>query len=1011
MVASPRCANPDCARPLGDPTAGPYCPACATRTILSSATPSLRDFPGESGPAVDPSESDTLVDPPALLETTPQPECVGRFVLQRFLGEGVFGRVYLAHDPRLDRAVALKVAKAEHLASPERRERFFREARAAANLRHPHIVPLFEMGQAGDQAFIASAYIEGRTLEAALKAAPGGRFAAEAAARVVLHLAEALAYAHEQGVVHRDVKPANVLLDDKAGPLLMDFGLAARVGSESRLTYDGTLLGTPLYMAPETCGGSTGDPLPASDQYGLGVVLYELLTGRPPFVGTLQAVLYQHQTQEPPPPRQIRPDLPRDLETVVLKCLHKAPAKRYATCQDLADDLRRWLDGEPIRARPLGTVERLLRGAYTHPALALVSGALVVSLVVGLILVGNLYLQADRDRARAEAAQSRAEAESKRALTEAGKARAATRFLMGTFEASDPLGLSALPGRIPRESGEKLTAVTILDRGAARLEADATLPDAVRAAVHDTIGSAYRSLGRYPEAEKHLRAARDLRGSDAEADPLDRAATLHNLAWLLHEQGNYPEAEKLYRDALALRRASDPDPALTLDTQFNLALLLGEMSLEGEATRLLGEVLDARQKLPGDQSRAVAVARLGLAALHLEAGRYADAAAQLTPALEYFQSREGGQSIGKAVGRFQQAMLARALFNNFSVAEANLKECLALTAEALGPHSIYVQLTRCELADLYAENDKPAEAEALYREALAFARRQVGMAHPKLHLLLRRLGDLLVGQGKVAEVAELFDEAQRETRARFGSGHYLTGRLAFLYARVLEETADKDQRAERIEGLYVEAVAGMRTAPRELLAEAAGACNRLGIARDRRNASADAVTAYRDGLAILADLAEAERQRDPDLFAFLSLNLASTRMDQKVYDAEVETLLRRGLESARSIARAGEAHRWGLENRSRYLRHHKRFDELRECFKEYRSAAGKHADGLYDLAVEAVRAGNVAADDVREGFYATATDALQAAVGQGLKNPQRLKTAPIFATLRDRPEFKKLVGS
>jgi serine/threonine protein kinase len=969
--------------------------------------------------------ADTVVETTVLQPVGNHPDRIGRFLLRRLLGEGVFGRVYLAHDPQLDREVALKVAKPEHLASAERRERFFREARAAANLRHPHIVPLFEMGQDGPHAYLASAFIKGRTLEAARKDAPRGQFAPRLAAWIVLHLAEALDYAHSQHIVHRDVKPANILLEGQGldpdrppVPLLMDFGLAARLVDDARLTHDGTILGTPLYMAPESCSGTSGSALPASDQYSLGVVLYELLTGQTPFAGPIQAVLLLHQTQEPPAPRKLRRDLPRDLETIVLKTLEKDPRRRYPSCQELADDLRRFLAGDPIHARRLGVVERVWRGAKANPALAIVSLAFVAFLIIGLLLVSSLYLQSDRDRIRAQTSEALAEsrlkqtlAESRRARLEADKAQAVTRFLIGTFEASDPLGLSALPSRIPRETGEKLTAIEVLNRGAARLEVDTTTPPTIRAAVHDTIGGVYRTLGRYPEAEKHLRAARELRQGDPDCDPLDRATTLHNLAWLLHEQGHYPEAEKLYRQALELRRETPgADPALADATLFNLAWLLGEMQCNAEATRLFSQVLETRLNLYGASSREVACTRLGLAAVHLDAEQTMAAVPHILQALAYFQKQEGGQSLGKAVALFQQGMVTRNLPAGFTLTEKAFRESMRLAAEALGAESIYVQLVRFELAGLYAEHKKLDEAEALYRGCLDVGRKRVGLAHPRLHQVVKKLGELLIQRGHTPEAVALLEEALRETRARFGGEHYLTARLAFLAGLCLDQTPDRDRRSERIEELFTTAAQGMRTAPEDLRYQAAQADNKLGIVRSRREAHAAAEQSYRAGIAWLRGLTSGQRKQAPDLLSFLLTNLASARMNQQIYDTEVEELLREALVEARKNARNQEAHHWALTTQAAYLRHHQRWADLKVCLAEYREAAASTPEALYDLADESVRASNGIGDaPTRDHFRNLAVEALAHAVQRGLKALERLRTDPIWKPLRGRADFRKLL--
>jgi hypothetical protein len=332
---------------------------------------------------------------------------VGRYEVRAELGSGAFGTVYRAYDPQLDREVALKVPQPGVLNTPSRVGRFLREGRTAARLRHPHIVPVYDAGRDGEHYYIASAFVEGRTLADAL--ADEGRFDLRGAAVVARDLAEALAYAHAQGVVHRDVKPANVMIDASGRPHLMDFGLARRQESEEKLTQDGAVLGTPAYMAPEMAEGQGAEAGTGSDQYSLGVLLYELLCGEAPFAGPSEMVLFHAIHTEPPPPRELRRGVPRDLQTICLKAMAKRPQDRYRDCQALADDLRRWLEGEPIWGRQAGLAERAARWCRREPALA---GAVAVVLLCLLALAGTASATAHRDAAaRAREEQLRKEAE------------------------------------------------------------------------------------------------------------------------------------------------------------------------------------------------------------------------------------------------------------------------------------------------------------------------------------------------------------------------------------------------------------------------------------------------------------------------------------------------------------------------------------------------------------------------------------------------------------------------
>jgi WD40 repeat protein len=309
--------------------------------------------------------------PTALARAFPLPETIGRFVVKQRLGAGAFGTVYRATDPVLGREVALKVPQPGLLQSPTATERFLREARAAAQLRHPNIVTLFETGIDRGDHYIATEFIDGTTL--ADRVAEGG-IDPRRAAEIIAALAEALHFAHGQGIVHRDVKPANVMLDREGRPHLMDFGLARIEGaSGEKLTQDGAILGTPAYMAPEQATPTGTETTAASDQYSLGATLYELLTGQTPFSGPPAIVIFNLAHRDPPAPRSVRPEVPAALETICLKAMARDPGRRYRTCTELADDLRRWLQEEPIRARRArfpGHARRWIRTHRTAAGLA-----------------------------------------------------------------------------------------------------------------------------------------------------------------------------------------------------------------------------------------------------------------------------------------------------------------------------------------------------------------------------------------------------------------------------------------------------------------------------------------------------------------------------------------------------------------------------------------------------------------------------------------------------------------
>jgi WD40 repeat protein len=306
------------------------------------------------------------------------PKKIGRFELIEQLGAGGFGVVWEARDTALDRTVAIKIPRTGQLTAAEA-EQFFREARTAAQLQHPNIVAVHEVGRDGNLMFIVSDLVDGVALSEWVQLRPPTQ---REAAELCKRLALALHHAHEAGIVHRDLKPQNVLIDSVGEPHITDFGLARRDAGEATVTLDGQLVGTPAYMSPEQMQGDAHRCDRRSDVYSLGVVLFQLLTGDVPFRGSASMLAHQIVCDEPPSPRKLNATVPRDLETITLVCLEKDPARRYATAKELADDLRRFLHGEPLVARPVGRIERTWRWCRRNPRLAGLSAAVAALLLM-----------------------------------------------------------------------------------------------------------------------------------------------------------------------------------------------------------------------------------------------------------------------------------------------------------------------------------------------------------------------------------------------------------------------------------------------------------------------------------------------------------------------------------------------------------------------------------------------------------------------------------------------------
>lgn len=306
------------------------------------------------------------------------PPAIGKYDILGVLGRGAFGLVYKAKDWELGRLVALKMPRAGDFGSDEEQQRFLREARSAASLKHPGIVDVYGVSHEEGTTCIISEFIDGLALSELLT---GPKLGYDRVAEIVSEVADALHHAHQHGIIHRDIKPGNILIDKLGKPHLADFGLARDDDEDITVTQSGQILGTPAYMSPEQAEGDQRAVGPASDIYCLGAMLYEMLTGELPFRGSSRMLIHQILNEEPASPRRLNDRIPQDLDTICLKALSKEPKKRYETAAKMAEDLRRWLHNEPILARPISTTERFMRWSKRNPTVATLGGLVILLLV------------------------------------------------------------------------------------------------------------------------------------------------------------------------------------------------------------------------------------------------------------------------------------------------------------------------------------------------------------------------------------------------------------------------------------------------------------------------------------------------------------------------------------------------------------------------------------------------------------------------------------------------------
>lgn len=712
---------------------------------------------------------------------------VGDFELIELLARGGMGAVFKARQLGVKRLAAVKLLAGGAQADPAARRRFEREAQAAAALQHPNIVSIYQVGEHEGQPFIAMEYVPGTNLAAVARERP---LTPRKAAQYVREVAEAIQHAHAHGVLHRDLKPANILLGPDDRPRVTDFGLARLAEDATRLTLSGATLGTPGYLPPEQAAVDTGGVGAWSDVYALGAVLYYLLTSRPPFAAaSVAATLRQVIEAEPVSPVALNPAVPGDLTTICLKCLEKEPARRYASAQALADDLNRYLNDEPVRARPPGW-RYLFQKLVKRNRTAFAAGAIVLVALVAALGVSLRALEKERGLRQAAHDQAR-------------QAQEVARFLKDLLENIKPDVAGAHDTTLLRQ---------VLADTFKRLDQELQSQPLVVAGLRQTIGMVYDRLGDYEKAEALLRGALATQRSGLKADHSELAETLYNLGVVLWRKGQLEESERLLTEALAIRLKTggnaDRRTANCLNNLAAVAVSRGRYSEAGarfrellalviarggsaqdvlatlgclgnallyedklsEAEAILRYCLAGQRRAHGEDHSFVASSYAHLGVMLLRQGQAVEAESAFTEALTRQRKLLGPEHPDVA---YTQYILGRALSaqGRYAEAESHFLEAQAIQKKQLGDGHHHYTLATAGRASNFSQWGRSEEAERLFREAVTAQRAAYPQGHPHLALSLCGLATILARQDRLNEAEDLYREALALQREFLGDAH------------------------------------------------------------------------------------------------------------------------------------------------------------------------------------------------------------------------------------------------
>jgi serine/threonine protein kinase len=975
------------------------------------------------------------------------------------LGRGGMGVVYRARQVGLDRLVALKMILAGEHAGPEERARFRTEAEAVARLQDPHIVQIFEVGEHEGRPYLALEYADGGSLAPQVAGTPQPP---RPAAQLVQTLARALHHAHQRGILHRDLKPANILLqrattnpthptneqpggrqrDPGTGthtpappdasdpcaswftclPKVTDFGLAKRLDRAGDQTQSGALLGTPSYMAPEQAAGQTRAIGPATDVYGLGATLYELLTGRPPHKGTgVAETLEQVRSQEPVAPRRLQPKVPRDLETVCLKCLHKEPGQRYASALALADDLGRFLAGEPIRARPVGVWGRGLKWARRRPAAA---ALVAVSVLAGALLVATLALSnlwIAREKQRAD--ENYRLAETRRREAEAN---------LQTAEANLETALDAVERMLTRVGVQHLARAPQTEHVRRKLLEDALslqlklLDDNGRdPAVRLRTGRGYRVVadidemrGDYDRSQAHYDRAREILEKLVDEAPAV-AAYQHQLALVYRNQGKllylhrsrHPDAKEAYGRALELLQKLVAEHPGVAQYQADLVRsqsgwcavvrVLGGYEAAEEVSRQTETLLiRLAADFPGVEDYRYMLAGVynNRAAGLNRQGRFPEAEGPIRQAVRLYE-KPLADSPGVPSYRRDQAnslmILGATLLRigNPAAAEPFVRQSVKLLGKLAADYPTVVDYQRLlcwghhQLGQVLRETGRLREAEAAYGLAVE-AWRKLVKQYPRAPLHRLNLANSLLRQGGALRDRGRLDDA---VKAVSGAGD--------LYRQHVKEFPEEPEYRQQLAAAYH--TLGMVLHRRQDYAEAERAFREALPILERLAAENPAVPTYRRDLAnTRAYLGRTLLAHGPSQPAAGLFEQAVASWRELVAGSPDSTDYRNGLASA--LAAWGD-HRAAAREAAELVR-----------VTRDRALGAYPAAGIVAVCATAVlRDGTLPEAERRrlaQAYAGQALDLLRDAVRHGFRGFELLEKDPDFGALRSREEFQKLLA-